>query len=109
MNQRMYILATLIVISSLFLSGCTSSSINSSKIKDINTDPGKYEGTEVTVSGKVIDDGQEIEFGYIIDDGSASIIILSSKVPKLDEQVTVKGIVTTTMSDEVFIDATGNE
>ncbi len=114
MKQKMYVLATLIVVSTLFVSGCTSSSISGSniksdsKIKDIITDPGKYEGSEVTVSGKVINvvDLRPELRSYKINDGSASIEIISDTVPKMGDQVTAKGIVKAGQS-VVFIDARG--
>jgi len=90
MKQRMYVLATLIVVSTLFISGCTSSSISGSKIKDIVDNPGKYEGTNVTVTGKVI---EPHVVGYKINDGTASLLVVSEKMPAIGEEVSVKGIV----------------
>jgi len=104
----MYVLATLILVSTLFLSGCTSSSISGSKIKDITTDSGKYEGTEVTVSGKVIETNEPSPV-YKINDGSASIYVNGDKAPKLNEQITVTGIVKVSPNNEVFIDATSKK
>ena len=115
MNKKMYILATLIVV--VLLSGCTDSTSTGigggSKIKDIVTNPGKYEGSEVTVSGKVIDDGQGFGLGYKINDGSESILVKSEKKVKLNEQVTVKGFVKAGpvpgVGNVAIIDATGYE
>lgn len=111
MKQKTYITATLIIVAVLLLSGCTST-IGGTKIKDIITDPGKYEGSEVTVSGKVIEvidiDAwpQEIK-SYKINDGYASIEIISDVLPgvKKDDQVTAKGIVKANPRG-VYIDST---
>jgi hypothetical protein len=104
MKQRMYVLATLIVVSTLLISGCTSSSISGTKIKDIVDNPGKYSGTEVTVSGKVTE--EERIMGYIINDGTASIMVESDTIPAVGEEVSVKGIVGVSISGVVYIKPT---
>ena len=108
MKQKTYITASLIIVAVLLLSGCTST-IGGTKIKDIITDPGKYEGSEVTVSGKVIEVTdttwpQTIK-SYKINDGYASIEIKSDVLPKKDDQVTAKGIVKANPRG-VYIDST---
>lgn len=120
MKQRMYVLVTLIVVSTLFLSGCTSSSISGSNIKDITTNPGKYEGSSVSVSGKVIEvipnlpapdaasGGMNVVTLYKINDGSDSIYIKSITTPKIGDQVTVKGIVFANAKG-VYVDTTATK
>lgn len=104
MKQKMFILTILIVLSALFLSGCVNSSIGGNKIKDIVENPGKYSGTEVTVSGKVTE--EERIMGYIINDGTASIMVESDTIPALGEEVSVKGIVGVSISGVVYIKPT---
>ena len=78
-----------------------NSSIGGNKIKDIVDNQGKYSGTEVTVSGKVIG---ETALGYMINDGTANISVVSGTIPAMDEEVSVNGIVGVSPFGDVFID-----
>jgi hypothetical protein len=102
MKQKMFVVIILIVLSASFLSGCVNSGIAGNKIKDIVDNPGKYSGTEVTVSGKVIG---ETALGYMINDGTANISVVSDTIPAMDEKVSVNGIVGVSPFGDVFIDS----
>ena len=70
MKQQTYVLAILIVVSALLLSGCTGA--GGTSIKDIITNPGKYDGSTVTVSGKVVETDTSF-MRYKINDGEGTI------------------------------------
>jgi hypothetical protein len=111
MKQKIYSLATLIIIGTILLSGCTG--ITGSKIKEMNDNPGKFDGSEVTVSGKVIEADSVFGMGYKINDGESSILIVlgNSKktVPKVGDQVTVTGIVKYNQGVGIAIDASNSK
>lgn len=80
----------------ILLSGCAST-----KISDILANPDKYVGTEVRVSGTVIDrywvDILGLKAGaYQIDDGSGKIwVITNQEPPAEDKKASAKGTVST--------------
>lgn len=75
----------------LFLVAC-----GTTKIADINRDPGRYEGKEVTISGKVTSSVGIFKQGaFEIDDGTGKMWVLSDSfgVPTQDASVKVTGTV----------------
>lgn len=73
----------------IFLVGCQTT-----KIGDINRDPGRYAGKEVTISGQATDSfGVLNEGAFEVDDGTGRIWVLSEGfgVPGKGAHVTVTG------------------
>lgn len=74
----------------LLLAGCSASV----SVKDINTNPEKYMGKKVSVTGEVIAPLQLGQMsGFTLKDDESSIIVSSDMVPKAGNKVTVKGTV----------------
>lgn len=88
------------IIIALLLSGCAHPSV-----KDINSDPSKYLGKKVVVSGKVtapLDVG--IISGFTLNQDQSSVMVSSDTVPESGEEVTVKGtVVRGLFSNNVYI------
>ncbi len=77
------------VLVMIFLVGCETT-----KIGDINRDPGRYAGKEVTISGQATDSfGVLNEGAFEVDDGTGRIWVLSEGfgVPGKGAHVTVTG------------------
>jgi hypothetical protein len=77
------------------------------KITDINHDPGRYEGKEITISGKVTSSVGIFKQGaFEVDDGTGKMWVLSDQfgVPAQDASVEVTGTVQTgaTIGGESF-------
>ncbi len=73
----------------IFLVGCENT-----KIGDINRDPGRYAGREVTISGNVTDSfGALSEGAFEVDDGTGRIWVLSEGfgAPSQGSHTTVTG------------------
>ncbi len=85
-----------IVASILLLTGCPST-----KIGDIQKDPGKYMNKEITVSGKVTSSYGVLGMGmFQVNDGSGSLWVLSENygVPGQGNSVNVTGQLVQTAS-----------
>jgi hypothetical protein len=83
------LMLALVLLSILLLNGCAHATV-----KDINSDPDKYMGEKVVVSGKAIAPihlGQLS--GFTLQEGGSTIPVSSDMVPKADSEVTVKGTV----------------
>jgi hypothetical protein len=88
-NLRTSTLVVPLALLGLFLAGCESA-----KIADINRDPGRYAGKEVTVSGRVTDSyGVMNQGAFQVDDGTGRIWVLSEgfSVPSKGADVSVTG------------------
>lgn len=75
----------------MFLAAC-----GTTKIADINHDPGRYDGKEITISGKVTSSVGIFKHGaFEVDDGTGKMWVLSDKfgVPAQDASVKVTGTV----------------
>ncbi len=73
----------------IFLFGCKTASIS-----DINRDPGRYAGKEVTISGRVTNSfGVLKEGAFEVDDGTGRMWVLSGGfgVPSQGARVSVRG------------------
>jgi len=90
-NMRARILlAVLITIASVWLTGCPPRL----RISDINRDPGRYAGKEVTVAGRVSTSLGVFGTGFFqIDDGTGTIWVYSQNfgVPGNGAKVAVTG------------------
>ena len=87
--ERSCILATF-VICAIFLTGCPTRT----SIAEINRDPGKYSGKEITVAGKVSDSFGALGTGvFQIDDGTGRLWVFSQNygVPGSGAKVAVTG------------------
>jgi hypothetical protein len=79
----------LFALLALLVAGCESA-----KIADINRDPGRYAGKEVTISGRVTNSfGALNEGAFEIDDGTGKLWVLSGGfgVPSKGAEVSVTG------------------
>ena len=95
MQKKTLILAALLA-SVLLLAGCPST-----KIGDIQKDPGKYMNKQITVSGKVSSSYGMLGMGmFQVNDGSGSIWVLSENygVPGQGTNVNVTGQLVQTAS-----------
>ena len=85
-----------IIATTLLLAGCPTT-----KISDIDKDPGKYMNKQLTVGGKVTSSYGMLGMGmYQINDGSGSLWVLSENygVPAKGSAVTVTGQLVQTAS-----------
>jgi hypothetical protein len=83
-------LAALPILVALFLAGCPTRI----SIADINRDPGRYAGKEVTIAGRVSDSMGALGTGaFQVDDGTGRMWVMSEKygVPANDAKVSVTG------------------
>lgn len=72
-STRTAALLTSLALLLILVAGC-----NTAKIGDINRDPARYAGREVTISGRVINSfGALGEGAFELDDGTGSIWVLS--------------------------------
>ena len=88
-STRTAALLTSLALLLILVAGCETT-----KIGDINRDPGRYAGREVTISGRVINSfGALGEGAFELDDGSGSIWVLSAGfgVPNNGAHVSVTG------------------
>jgi hypothetical protein len=88
-NTSTAALLTSLALLLIFVAGCETA-----KIGDINRDPGRYAGKEVTISGRVINSfGALGEGAFELEDGSGSIWVLSAGfgVPVQGAHVKVTG------------------
>lgn len=95
MRKKTASLACIIAVTFL-LAGCPST-----KISDIDKDPGKYMNKQITVAGKVTSSYGMLGMGmYQINDGSGSLWVLSENygVPAKGSTVTVTGQLVQTAS-----------
>ena len=95
MEKKTVVLAALLA-SVLLLAGCPST-----KISDIQKDPGKYMNKQITVSGKVSSSYGMLGMGmFQVNDGSGSIWVLSENygVPGQGTNVDVTGQLVQTAS-----------
>lgn len=84
------VLAALPVLVTLFLAGCPTRT----SIADINRDPGRYSGKEVTIAGRVSDSMGALGTGaFQVDDGTGRMWVISENygVPGNDAKVSVTG------------------
>ena len=84
------LLAVVLLLSTIFLMGCPPRAT----IAQINRDPGKYQGKEVTVSGTVSDAFGALGSGvFQIDDGTGKLWVFSQSygVPGSGAKVAVTG------------------
>lgn len=87
--ERSCILAAFVVCA-IFLTGCPTRT----SIAEINRDPGKYSGKEITVAGKVSDSFGALGTGvFQIDDGTGRLWVFSQNygVPGSGAKVAVTG------------------
>jgi hypothetical protein len=76
------------------LLGLLAAGCESAKIADINRDPGRYAGKEVTITGRVTNSfGALNEGAFEIDDGTGKLWVLSGGfgVPSKGAEVSVTG------------------
>ncbi|MBI5227856.1 hypothetical protein HY988_04685 [Candidatus Micrarchaeota archaeon] len=77
------------VLALVLLFGCA---IFSTKIGEINSDPEKYLGKEITVSGTVTNSLKVGKLsGYVIEDSTGSIKVSSESLPAPGSNVTISG------------------
>jgi len=96
-NLSKVLLLSLAAFLTLFAAGCPERT----SIRDIESDPGRFQNKEVAIAGTVRDSygisipGTPIRGGaYKVDDGTASIwIFTEDTVPNRGAQVGVKGLV----------------
>ena len=82
-------LATLLSLYVLFISGC-----DATKIADINRDPGRYAGKDVTIAGEVINSyGLLGQGAFEVDDGTGRLWVVSGGfgVPAKGARMSVTG------------------
>ena len=79
------------LLGSLLISGCAS--LLATKIGDIQKEPGKYDGRNVTIAGKVTSAHNLLVVRYYeVDDGTGEIAVVTGNVlPKEGDHVRVKG------------------
>jgi hypothetical protein len=80
----------ILLLSTVFLLGCPTRA----KIADINRDPGKYQGKEISVAGKVSDAFGALGTGvFQVDDGTGRLWVFSQNygVPGSGAKVAVTG------------------
>jgi uncharacterized lipoprotein NlpE involved in copper resistance len=80
----------ILLLSTVFLLGCP----NRAKIADINRDPGKYQGKEISIAGKVSDAFGALGTGvFQVDDGTGRLWVFSQNygVPGSGAKVAVTG------------------
>jgi hypothetical protein len=97
---------TSLLISSLLLA-CFLIACGTTKIVDIDHDPGRYTGKEITISGRVTTSVGFLNRGaFEVDDGTGTIWVLSDRfgVPSQDTAVKVTGMVQSgaTVGGETF-------
>jgi hypothetical protein len=88
MRSRRHLL-TLVALTVFFLVAC-----DATKISDINMDPGRYAGKDVTIAGEVVDSyGLLGQGAFEVDDGTGRLWVLSSGfgVPAKGARVGVTG------------------
>jgi hypothetical protein len=89
-KKRASILAAVVLLSTIFLLGCPPRAT----IAEINRDPGKYQGKEITVAGMVSDSFGALGSGvFQIDDGTGRLWVFSQSygVPGSGAKVSVTG------------------
>ena len=93
------IVLAIILLLTIVLYGCSHATV-----KDINSDPDKYMGEKVVVSGTAI---APIQFGqlsgFTLKEGGSTIMVSSDTVPKANAAVTVKGTVVKGMFSQQYI------
>jgi hypothetical protein len=80
----------ILLLSTVFLLACP----NRAKIADINRDPGKYQGKEISIAGKVSDAFGALGTGvFQVDDGTGRLWVFSQNygVPGSGAKVAVTG------------------
>ena len=83
--KRLLLVSVLLFL--ILLYGCASVTVG-----DINSDPDKYMGKKVVVTGKVVAPIQLGQLsGFTLKDDSGSIMVSSDMVPMADAEVAVKG------------------
>ncbi len=87
MNEIKKLLICLSLVLLLFLAGCSHVTVS-----DINSDPSKYLGKKVVVSGSV-SVPMEIGMmsGFMLKEGKSTLLVRSDDVHAKGESVTVKG------------------
>jgi aspartyl/asparaginyl-tRNA synthetase len=94
-----------VVLASLAMAACGS--LFATKVADILADPRKYDGQEVTVSGKVTRTTNLMFVKYFkVDDGSGEIVVVTKRpLPRQGEELRVKGKVNEkfAVGDEHFV------
>lgn len=91
MNRR---IRTAGLLGMFALLGLLAAGCESAKIADINRDPGRYAGKEVTITGRVTNSfGALNEGAFEIDDGTGKLWVLSGGfgVPSKGAEVSVTG------------------
>lgn len=79
------------LVLAVFLAAC-----GTTKIADVEHDPGRYTGKEITISGRVTMSAGVLNHGaFQVDDGTGKIWVLSDRfgVPAKDDSVKVTGTV----------------
>jgi hypothetical protein len=90
MLRNRILASSLVVVAILHLAGCPARS----SIGEINRDPGRYLGKEVTLAGRVSDSFGALSAGvFQIDDGTGTIWVYSQSygVPSNGAKVSVTG------------------
>lgn len=89
-NKTRSAISALVLLSTIFLLGCPPRAT----IAEINRDPGKYQGKEITVAGTVSDAFGALGSGvFQIDDGTGRLWVFSQSygVPGSGAKVSVTG------------------
>ena len=83
-------IAAFVIVLALLTAGCKDGAI---EIKNLNDDPGRYDGTTVRVAGKVTTAVGILGYGaYRLDDGTGSVLVVSQKgAPREGAKVGVEG------------------
>jgi hypothetical protein len=87
-TRRQRFLLLLVAVGILFMAGCSST-----RIADINRDPGRFAGKDVTLTGNATNAFAALGNGvYQLDDGSGTIwVVTQNGVPSAGAKVTVTG------------------
>lgn len=82
-----YVAISAMMVLFLMLAGCMQVSVS-----EINSDPDKYLGKKVVVSGEVsVPMDMGIMSGFLLKEGDSSLMVRSDEVPSRGDTVTVRG------------------
>ena len=88
-TRRQWFLVFLVAVGILFVAGCSGST----RIADINRDPGRYAGKDISITGSTANAFAVLGNGvYQVDDGSGTIWVFTQNgVPNAGVKLTVTG------------------
>jgi cytochrome c-type biogenesis protein CcmE len=96
--SRKTVAAALICAASMMLFGAACDRIReqvSPRISDILSDPRKFDGKEVRISGRVTEVASIYRAGYFrVEDGSGAIVVVTTRIPPREGQrIVARGVV----------------